>query len=65
MPMYGDPKSMVDKNADPQQKIAMLTEKVTELLEENNRLLSAQGGDMKKSTQALEKVYQDRIMSQT
>jgi hypothetical protein len=59
MPMYGDPKSMVGKNADPQEKIVISLKYLTELQEENNRLLSAQGGKTDKTTQEIYRLHQN------
>lgn len=63
MPMFGDPKTMAEQ--DPQKKIAMLLEDQNKLLERIAGLEEEIKNSTVKSSSTQEKIYQDRIMSQT
>ena len=63
MPMYGDPKSMVEKT--PAQETNELLKKQIEVLEEQVRILSQNSAEQKKSTTELSKIASNNQMSLT
>jgi hypothetical protein len=63
MPMYGDPKSMVEKT--PAQETNELLKKQIEVLEEQVRILSQNSGEQKKATNELSKISANNYMSHT
>ena len=63
MPMYGDPKSMVEKT--PQQETNDLLKKQIEVLEEQLRVATQGNGEAKKTNDKLSRIESDNSFAVT